>query len=134
MTLESDVLTMTLVRDTSPQASLFLKNTLTSQSVLFKVKSTMPSRFYVQPSMRVIDPGCTEEYPFKTKFHQGARKPCYRVKECAESLAKMHEQMGKGIQCKSILSKQESPTTAASAVLLDLDEELPGGLKVQVIS
>lgn len=61
VTLESDVLTMTLVRDTSPQASLFLKNTLTTQSVLFKVKSTMPSRFYVQPSMRVIDPGCTEE-------------------------------------------------------------------------
>mmetsp|Transcript_35555 Transcript_35555/g.36236 ORF Transcript_35555/g.36236 Transcript_35555/m.36236 type:complete len:296 (+) Transcript_35555:174-1061(+) len=55
-----DILTFTLVRDTSPKTILKVTNT-SNAKVAFKIKTTQPTWYYVRPNQQIIDANKTEE-------------------------------------------------------------------------
>lgn len=55
-----EVLSFPLVRDSSPRVTLRITNE-TDSKIVFKVKTTQPSWYYVRPNQNVIDVGQTEE-------------------------------------------------------------------------
>lgn len=56
----SDLLTFPLVRDTAPRTTLRITN-VSDARVIFKVKTTQPTWYYVRPNQHVLDIGKTEE-------------------------------------------------------------------------
>ena len=55
-----ETLIFQLEKDVSPRAVLKVTNT-SQNKVVFKVKTTQPSWYYVRPNQQVVDVGKTEE-------------------------------------------------------------------------
>lgn len=55
-----EILSFQLAKNTSPKTILRISNT-SSHYVVFKVKTTQPSWYYVRPNQQIVKPGATEE-------------------------------------------------------------------------
>lgn len=55
-----EILSFQLAKNTSPKTILRISN-ISSHYVVFKVKTTQPSWYYVRPNQQIVKPGATEE-------------------------------------------------------------------------